>query len=191
MLRNQGVFLGRGSAHQVAFLYTGQGSQYLNMLETLRETEPIVTEMFEEADRVMEPVLGKPLSDYIYVSSDDPEAIAQADAELRATEITQPAVLAVDEALSRLMDAYGIRPDMVMGHSLGEYGALVAAGSLPFEDALEAVSARGREMTKVSVDDNGVVEFQLFFNSIDDERCSTNMAGCASTDFYQMLANWF
>jgi acyl transferase domain-containing protein len=60
-----------------------------------------------------------------------------------------------DAALTRLMAAYGIGPDMVMGHSLGEYGALTAADALPFPDALEAVSARGREMTRVSVDDNG------------------------------------
>ena len=64
-------------------------------------------------------------------------------------------MLATDLALTRLLDAYGIRPDMTMGHSLGEYGALVAAGALPFEDALEAVSARGREMTRVSMADNG------------------------------------
>ena len=55
----------------------------------------------------------------------------------------------------RMLAAYGIRPDMVMGHSVGEYGALVAAGAFPFEDALEAVSARGREMTRVSMADNG------------------------------------
>ncbi|HEX8110109.1 MAG TPA: acyltransferase domain-containing protein, partial [Kofleriaceae bacterium] len=58
-------------------------------------------------------------------------------------------------ALTRLLDAYGVRPDLVMGHSLGEYGALVAAGVLPFAHALEAVSARGREMTQVAVADPG------------------------------------
>jgi acyl transferase domain-containing protein len=64
-------------------------------------------------------------------------------------------VLATDLAMTRLLAAYGIRPDMTMGHSLGEYGALEAAGALPFADALEAVSARGREMTRVSMADNG------------------------------------
>ena len=73
------------------------------------------------------------------------------------TEITQPAVLATDIALTRLLAAYGVQPDMVMGHSLGEYGALVAAGALTLDSALEAVSARGREMTKVSVADNGAM----------------------------------
>ena len=73
------------------------------------------------------------------------------------TEITQPAVLTVDIALTRLLAAYGIEPDMVMGHSLGEYGALVAAGVLSFAAALEAVSARGREMANLTVGDPGAM----------------------------------
>jgi hypothetical protein len=76
---------------------------------------------------------------------------------LLQTEITQPAVLATDQGITQVLAAYGMRPDMVMGHSLGEYGALVAAGSLTFEAALEAVSARGREMAALSVDDNGAM----------------------------------
>ncbi|MFA9565139.1 MAG: ACP S-malonyltransferase, partial [Acidimicrobiales bacterium] len=157
MLRNQGVFLGRGDAHQVAFLFTGQGSQYVNMLAGLRQTEPLVAEVFDEADRVMEPILGRPLSAYIFADPHDEQAMSLAEEELRQTEITQPAVLATDLALTRLLAAYGIRPDMVMGHSLGEYAALGAASALPFADALEAVAARGREMTAVSFDDNGLM----------------------------------
>ncbi len=121
LLRNQGVFVGRGEAHQCAFLYTGQGSQYVNMMAELRAAEPIVAAVFDEADRVMEPLLGKPLSAYIFVDGDDPDAVAEADAQLRQTEITQPAVLATDLALTELLAAYGFTPDMVMGHSLGEY----------------------------------------------------------------------
>jgi acyl transferase domain-containing protein/NAD(P)-dependent dehydrogenase (short-subunit alcohol dehydrogenase family)/acyl carrier protein len=153
-LRAQGIFRGRGPAPKVAFLYPGQGSQYVNMLKPLL-IEPIVAETFAEADRVMTPLLGKPLSSFIFVDQDDPVAVAKAEDDLRQTAITQPAVLAVDLALTRLLAAYGIQPDFVMGHSLGEYGALVAAGGFPFADALEAVSARGREMTKVSWADNG------------------------------------
>ena len=99
------------------------------MLKTLRAVEPIVADTFAEADRIMTPLLGRPLSDYIFIDADDPAAVAQLEQQLLQTEITQPAVLATDAALTRLLDAYGIRPDMVMGHSLGEYGALVAAGS--------------------------------------------------------------
>src|SRR5271166_5270966 len=154
-LRAQGIFRGHGPAPKVAFMYTGQGSQYANMTRLLRETEPIVAETFAEADRVMTPLLGKPLSKFIFVDQADADAVAKAEDDLRQTEITQPAVLATDLALTRLLAAYGIEPDFTMGHSLGEYGALVAAGGLPFTDSLEAVSARGRGMTQVAMDDNG------------------------------------
>ncbi|HVP44565.1 MAG TPA: type I polyketide synthase, partial [Terriglobales bacterium] len=153
-LRAKGIFRGRGPAGKVAFLYTGQGSQYVNMLRPLRDTESLVAETFAEADRELARLLEKPLSQYIFVDETD-GAAARAEQDLRQTAITQPAVLATDTALTRLLGAYGIAPDMTMGHSLGEYGALVAAGALPFGDALEAVSARGREMTRVSVQDNG------------------------------------
>ena len=154
-LRAQGIFRGKGPAPKVAFLYPGQGSQYVNMLKPLCAVEPIVAETFAEADRVMTPLLGKPLSQFIFVDKTDADAVAKAEDDLRQTAITQPAVLAADLALTRLLAAYGISPDFTMGHSLGEYGALVAAAGLPFADALEAVSARGREMTKFAMEDNG------------------------------------
>ena len=105
----------------------------------------------------MTPLLGRPLSEFIFIDGEDPEAVARLEHQLLQTEITQPAVLATDWALTRLLAAYGIEPDMVMGHSLGEYGALVAAGALTFGAALEAVSARGREMAHLSVEDNGAM----------------------------------
>ena len=154
-LRAQGIFRGHGSAPKVAFLYPGQGSQYINMLKPLYAVEPIVAETFAEADRIMIPLLGKPLSEFIFVDKADADALSKAEEDLRQTAITQPAVLAADLALTRLLAAYGIRPDFTMGHSLGEYGALLAADALPFADALEAVSARGREMTRFAPEDKG------------------------------------
>jgi acyl transferase domain-containing protein/NAD(P)-dependent dehydrogenase (short-subunit alcohol dehydrogenase family) len=154
-LRAQGIFRGQGPAPKVAFLYTGQGSQYVNMLQELRDVEPIVAETFAEADRVLTPILGKPLGEFIFVDGADAKAVARSEEDLRQTAITQPAVIASDLALTRLAAAYGIEPDMAMGHSVGEYGALAASGALPFADAMEAVSARGREMTNVSFEDNG------------------------------------
>ncbi|MGZ5359289.1 MAG: beta-ketoacyl synthase N-terminal-like domain-containing protein, partial [Solirubrobacterales bacterium] len=157
-LRPRGIFRAGGTPGKVAFLYTGQGSQYANMMAELRRSEPVVAETFEEADRVMRPLLdGRPLSDFIFVDGGDAEAMGRAERDLMRTEITQPAVLAVDIALTRLLAAYGIVPDFVMGHSLGEYAALVTAGVLPFEEALEAVSARGREMASLELDDPGAM----------------------------------
>ncbi len=157
-LRGRGIFRGSGPAPKVAFLYTGQGSQYAGMLAELRRVEPIVADTFDEADRIMRPLLdGRNLSDIIFVDLSDEDAVARANAELMRTEITQPAVLTADIALTRLLAAYGIQPDFVMGHSLGEYGALIAAGALPFADALEAVAARGREMASVEPEDKGAM----------------------------------
>ncbi len=183
LLANQGVFFGKGAPSLVAFLYTGQGSQYVNMLDTLRHSESIVERAFERADAVMEPILGKPLTDYIFADPNDRAAMEQGDVELRETEITQPAVLTVDLALTELLAAYGIHPDMVMGHSLGEYGALVAAGALPFDDALHAVAGRGREMAHVEVEDRGLMaavfapieDIQRVLDSIDGYVVTANI----------------
>src|SRR5581483_4790289 len=119
--------------------------------------EPIVAATFAEADQVTTGLLGRPLSSFIFVDSGDAQAVATLEQQLLQTEITQPAVLTIDLALTRVLAAHGIRPDMVMGHSLGEYGALVAADALDFDAALEAVSARGREMATLNVEDNGAM----------------------------------
>src|SRR5690349_21449637 len=99
-LRPQGIFRGHGPAPKVAFLYPGQGSQYVNMLKPLRAAEPIVSETFAEADGVMTPLLGKPLSDFIFVDQGNADAVTKAEDDLRQTAITQPAVLATDLALT-------------------------------------------------------------------------------------------
>ena len=150
----QGIYRGSGRPGKVAFLFPGQGSQYVNMLRDLRTIEPLVVETFREADAVMAPILGRPLSSYIFVDG-NADAIAQAELKLRNTDITQPALLAVHVSLLRVLAKYGFTPDMVIGHSLGEYAALVASGILSLSEALQVVSARGQEMTKVAADDNG------------------------------------
>ncbi|MCL4868970.1 MAG: SDR family NAD(P)-dependent oxidoreductase [Anaerolineae bacterium] len=153
-LQPQGIFRGSGRRPgKIAFLFPGQGSQYLNMGRELAEASPIVAAVFAEADQVMTPILGKPLTDYLFVT-DESQKMA-AEFALMQTAITQPAMLTLDTAIYKLLASYGFAPDMVMGHSLGEYAALIAAGIMPFADALEAAAARGSEMSKISVDDNG------------------------------------
>ncbi|HYS40102.1 MAG TPA: acyltransferase domain-containing protein, partial [Pseudonocardiaceae bacterium] len=181
-LRAQGVFLGRGPRAKVAFLYTGQGSQYINMLDVMRRREPVVARAFARADAVLAPLLGKPLTEFIFIDYTDPDAVARLEQLLLQTEITQPAVLATDLALTGLLATFGVTPDLVMGHSLGEYGALVAAGAMSFEDALVAVSARGAEMANVSVEDNGAMA-AVFAPPDEIERV------LAATDGYAVIAN--
>jgi acyl transferase domain-containing protein/acyl carrier protein/NAD(P)-dependent dehydrogenase (short-subunit alcohol dehydrogenase family) len=165
-LRPKGIYLGKGPAPKVAFLFTGQGSQYVNMLKDLRQSETVVRKTFEDADRVMTPLIGKPLTDCIYLDKSDEQALAAAEQGLKQTAITQPAVLATETALARILGEYGVYPDMVMGHSLGEYGALVAASAIDFDNALRAVAARGTEMTRCALEDNGMMA--AVFGPIDE-----------------------
>ena len=152
----QGIFRGSGKPPgKIAFLFPGQGSQYVNMGRELKELSPVVAEVFQEADEVMVSILGGPLTDHIFVDPDDSKAVMQAEFGLMQTAITQPAMLTLDIALLKLLAEYGFAPDMVMGHSLGEYAGLIAAGIMPFADALEATAARGSEMSKFDLDDNG------------------------------------
>jgi [acyl-carrier-protein] S-malonyltransferase len=117
----------------IAFLFPGQGSQFAGMGKSLAEKFPAARLVFEEADDV----LGFPLSRLCFEGPDD---------QLKLTENTQPALVAVSTAALRVAEATGLRPDSVAGHSLGEYSALVAAGAIRFADALRLVRKRGRYM---------------------------------------------
>jgi [acyl-carrier-protein] S-malonyltransferase len=118
----------------IAFLFPGQGSQYAGMGRDLAEEFPAARQIFEEADTA----LGFALSKLCFNGPSD---------QLELTENTQPAILTVSIAALRVMEREGFpKPDFVAGHSLGEYSALVAAGSLSFSDAVKTVRARGRYM---------------------------------------------
>jgi len=118
---------------KAAFLFPGQGSQYAGMGKSLFEAYPSARATFDEADAA----LGFPLSRLCFEGPEE---------ELKKTENTQPALLAVSTAACRVLMEKGYKPDYVAGHSLGEYSALVAAGSLQFSDALKLVRRRGQYM---------------------------------------------
>jgi [acyl-carrier-protein] S-malonyltransferase len=118
---------------KTAFLFPGQGSQFTGMGKTLAEVYPEAARVFEEADQA----LGFAISTLCFEGPDD---------RLKLTENTQPALLTVSVAAFAVLKAKGIAPDYVAGHSLGEYSALVAAGSLDFADAVRLVRKRGRYM---------------------------------------------
>ncbi|RPJ86912.1 MAG: [acyl-carrier-protein] S-malonyltransferase [Acidobacteria bacterium] len=116
-----------------AFVFPGQGSQYSGMGKDLVEVFPEAREVFQEADDR----LGFPISRLCFEGPDD---------QLKLTEHTQPAILTASVAVFRILESRGKCPDFVAGHSLGEYSALVAAGSLAFRDAVGVVRQRGRFM---------------------------------------------
>lgn len=117
----------------IAFLFPGQGSQYAGMGRALAEQYQKARTVFERADDA----LGFKLSQLCFEGPDE---------ELRKTENTQPALLSVSIAAYEVLHSLGYRPSIVAGHSLGEYSALVAAGSLHFEDAVRLVKKRGQYM---------------------------------------------
>jgi len=98
----QGVFRGSGKPGKLAFLFPGQGSQYVNMVKDLVDVEPEAADTVKEADAVMKPILGRALTDYIYVDGDE-ESLKRAEADLKNTAITQPAVLTANVALLRVL----------------------------------------------------------------------------------------
>jgi malonyl CoA-acyl carrier protein transacylase len=154
MLRSRAIYFEDGPVDgDLALLFTGQGSQYVGMGLDLAEAFPIVAETYAEADRVLAPKIGRPITDLIRLlpgeSEDEKEEL------LKQTEYSQPATLTMDVAILRLLAAFGVHPNLVAGHSLGEYGAAVAAGVMTFDQALHAVSARGREMANIQLDDPG------------------------------------
>ena len=117
----------------IAFVFPGQGAQKVGMGRSLAEAFPICRDTFAEADAA----LGEALSELCFEGPDE---------RLMLTENTQPAILAMSTAVARLAVSRGLRPHFAAGHSLGEYSAHVAAGTLSFADALRTVKRRGRYM---------------------------------------------
>ena len=117
-----------------AYVFPGQGAQFVGMGKDLYESSPLAKELFERANDI----LGFRITDVMFAGDDD---------DLRQTKVTQPAVF-LHSVISALVLGDDFRPDMVAGHSLGEYSAMVAAGALSFDDGLKLVAARARAMQK-------------------------------------------
>ncbi|MFE2754355.1 type I polyketide synthase, partial [Actinosynnema sp. NPDC059335] len=139
-----GVAVGRaGSAGEVVFLFTGQGVQRVDMARGLYETQPTFRAAVDECDAVLRPMLERPLLSVLYPDGGDRDLINR-------TAYAQPAVFAVEYALARLWQSWGVRPAAVLGHSFGEYVAACVAGAMSLEDGLALTVVRSRLMQTLS-----------------------------------------
>jgi len=161
-LQAQGILLTNDPAlhpkAKIAHMYPGQGSQYVGMTHDLYQRYSAVQKVWAQADETMIDVLdGESLSSFVLRSNLSKEERTEAEHKLKQTEYTQPAMLTADLAIERAFNDHGQMPDMVAGHSLGEYAALMSAGILDMDGALRASAARGTEMGSVVIDDKGLM----------------------------------
>ncbi len=148
-----------------AFLFPGQASQYVGMGHSLYESEPIAKTFFDRAN------LSLPF-DLTEVCFEGPEE------DLKQTRITQPAIFVHSVAMAMVLISKGITPSAVAGHSLGEYSGLVAAGTMPFDDALSLVALRGELMQNAGDERPGTMAAVI---GLDTEKIE-ELCGAASTD---------
>jgi len=158
----------------IAFIFSGQGSQYVGMGVDVAEQYPVAAAVIEQADAV----LGIELSRLMW------EGPAE---ELTATEVAQPALLAHSVAVLRVLEANGVQPEVTAGHSLGEYSALVAAGALDFESALQLVRHRGELMAE---DGQRVGGTMAAIIGLEKEKVQAVVEDAGSADQVLVVANY-
>ncbi|MDR2712501.1 MAG: AMP-binding protein, partial [Clostridiales bacterium] len=141
----EGLYYSDGSnpvclkGRQPVFMFTGQGSQYIKMGKPLYESSSVFKDALDECDRLFKPYLLTSIIDLIYSEKASNETIEK-------TCYAQPLIFSIEYALFKLLTHYGVMPEIVMGHSIGEYAAAVVSGVISLSDAAKLVSARGRLM---------------------------------------------
>lgn len=139
-----------GDNSSIVFMFPGQGAQYLDMAKQLYIKEPTFKALFDQCAERLASITGESLTDIIYPNEGQAYSEEAAQALLNQTKITQPALFTVEYCLAKLLQSWGIEPDAMIGHSIGEYVAACLAGVFNLDDALMLVSARGKLMQQAA-----------------------------------------
>ncbi|TQV85971.1 non-ribosomal peptide synthetase/type I polyketide synthase [Aliikangiella coralliicola] len=131
--------------HDVAFIYTGQGSQYPDMGKALFDVYPVFRDAMKRCDEIFKSITGDSLLKIIYST----DKVDKQNAQIHQTQFTQPALFALEYSLTQLWFSWGVKPSYVMGHSAGEIVAATIAGILSLEDGLKFITARSRLMQQM------------------------------------------
>lgn len=145
--QKQKIIRSKPNQRSVVFMFPGQGSQHVDMAQQLYLQEPLFKSLFDQCSTLLAPYIETDLKDVIFAT----EATVQSKERINQTRFTQPALFVVEYCLAKMLQSWGIEPEAMIGHSIGEYVAACLAGVMTLEDALMLVSVRGRLMQQVEL----------------------------------------
>lgn len=162
---------------KIVFVFPGHGSQYPDMMSKLYEEYDVVKDIYDRADKKTIELMGERLTEHIFIQNQSKECVEE---QMKSAEIMQTAIYTANYAMYQLVTTLGIKPDYLLGHSLGEFSALVCAGVFTFEEGLEIVYNRANVLNHVPVEDRGTMfsikldseceQFQQLLDSLQKEK---------------------